>query len=277
MLTMVPLSSLAYEEASVMSGGSIVGKATLTGEIPPPPVYPTYLFPFGSYCEKIADENGNITIEEFYVGPGRSLQDAIIAVQEVKKGKPFEEIKEEFVATDCMFHPANVPPEEMVEMDSMGQVRHVHPLVSVIRNHQRISVVNHDPIFHNVQVFQKERGNIMLNFPLPVSTKARGGVLHFDRGKKIAQMVCGMHEFMQTWSWVVDNPYYAKTKKDGKFSIDQLPPGTYKVLGWHPRLKPIIKEVTVPANGTVEIDFQFDVSRFKRRTYETIKGSRTFK
>jgi hypothetical protein len=266
-----------YEQIEVKNGGSITGKVILTGKIPPPPIFPTYLYPFGTYCKKIADEAGNIYVEEFNVGPHRELQDAIVAVQGVKRGKDFHEIKAEFLATDCMFHPADVATHEMYEVDEQGQARHIHPLVNVIQNHQPITVVNKDPIPHNGQVFQKERGNIMINFPLPVEPKPRGGVLHFTPGKKIAQMVCGMHEFMQTWSLVVDNPYYAKTRKDGKFIINQLPPGTYRVLVWHPRLKPIVKKVTVPPNGSVPLDFELDAGQVKRRVYETLEGSRTFK
>lgn len=268
--------ALGYEEIEVKNGGSITGKVVLTGKIPPPPIFPLYLYPFGTYCKKIADEADNIHIEEFNVGPNRELQDAIIAVQEVKEGKPFPDIKAEFFATDCMFHPADVATHEMYEVGDKGKVRHVHPLVNVIQNHQPISVINKDPIPHNGQVFQKERGNIMINFPLPVEDTPRGGVLHFKPGKKIAQMICGMHEFMQTWSLVVDNPYYAKTKNDGKFTIDQLPPGTYQVLVWHPRLKPIVKEVTVPPDGSVSLNFELDAGQVKRRVYETLEGSRTF-
>ena len=277
-LALVPSSwAVAYEEAEVKNGGILTGKVRLIGTIPPPPVYPLYLFPFGTFCKVIADESGNITIEEFNVGPDRSLQDAVIMVQGVEKGKAFKSIKAEFYSTDCMFHPADVPHEEMYEENEAGQVRHIHPLVNVIQNHQPFSVINKDPIIHNAQVFQKQNGHIMLNFALPVSTKPKGGILHFRHNMKIAQMVCGIHEFMQTWSYLVDNPYYAKTKKAGRYTIDQLPPGTYTVIAWHPRMKPIKKEITIPPNGAVNLDFELDASQVKRRLFETTKGSRTFK
>ncbi len=47
-----------------------------------------------------------------------------------------------------------------------------------------------------------------------------------------------------------------------------MPPGTYKVTAWHPHLKPVEQEVTVPANGSVAIQFEFDASRVVRPEYE---------
>lgn len=266
----------AYEEAPVKNGGTIKGFASLKGPIPPPRVFVLALSPFGEYCKKISDGKGRIILEEFTVGPEKGMRDVIVAVQDVKSGKHFDPITGHFEATDCMFHPSDVPISELYKTDENGHTEHIHPMVGVIENHRPISVVNKDPIFHNGQVFQRQRGNIMLNFPLPVSGKPRGGVLNFAPGMKIGQMICGMHEFMQTWGFVVDNPYYAKTKTDGKFSIDQLPPGTYKVLAWHPHFKPIEKTVIVPENGVVTVNFQFDSSTIKRRTFESEKGLRMF-
>jgi hypothetical protein len=263
------LPAFGYEEAAVSHGGSITGTVTLEGPIPGPRVFPLVLYPFGPFCKKISDGQGNVRLEEFIVGPGGGMQDAIVAIQQVAKGKPFPHIKNDLVAVDCMFHPADVPDSEQFTTTASGKVHHAHPLVRVIENHQPISVINKDPIIHNGQVFQSERGNIILNFPLPVSDQPRGGIVNFAPGKKISQMICGMHEFMQSWALVVDNPYYAKTKPDGKFVIDQLPPGTYRVLAWHPHLKPIEQTITVPADGTVSISFAFDAKQVVRPHYES--------
>ena len=68
---------------------------------------------------------------------------------------------------------------------------------------------------------------------------------------------------------MVDNPYYAKTKKDGEFAINDLPPGTYRVVAWHPHLKPIEQEVIVLEHGTVSIAFDFDSRQVVRPSYES--------
>jgi hypothetical protein len=261
--------ALGYEEVDVRNGGSIAGTVRLNGPIPEPRVFPLVLYPFGPFCKKVSDGTGHIVLEEFIVETGGVLQDAVVAVQHVERGKAFPVIKSEFVVEDCMFHPADVPDSEQFTVNKDGKLRHAHPLVSVMENHQAISVVNRDPVIHNSQIFQSERGNIILNFPLPVSTEPRGGVVNFERGRRISQMICGMHEFMQSWGFMVDNPYYAKTKKDGAFAINDLPPGTYRVVAWHPHLKPIEQEVIVLEHGTVSIAFDFDSRQVVRPSYES--------
>lgn len=260
---------LGYQEMDVKEGGSVQGTVILKGPIPPPRVFPLVLYPFGSFCKKISDGRGHILLDEFLVGSGNGLQDVVITIQNVKSGKPFPGSDVELESVDCMFHPASVSWDEQYRTDERGVLHHAHPLVEVYRNPQSISVFNKDPILHNGQVFQSEKGNIVLNFPLPVSNDPRGGMISLDPGKRITQMICGMHEFMQTWGYAVDNPYYAKTKSDGTFLIDKVPPGTYRVVAWHPHLRAIEQWVTVGENGVVSVNFEFDGKQVKRPEYES--------
>jgi hypothetical protein len=262
-------TAVAYEEIAVKNGGAITGKVLLTGSVPEPRVFPLVLYPFGPFCKKISDGKGHILLEEFIVSAEGGLADAVVALQRVDRGKPFEPISAEFEVVDCMYHPADVPDSEQFGISERGQLRHEHPLISVIRSPQPISVINKDPIIHNSQIFQSERGNIVLNFPIPVSTEPRGGVVTLRPGKRIAQMICGMHEFMQTWMYSVDNPYYAKTRKGGEFTIDNIPPGTYRVAAWHPHLQTIEQEVTVEPNGNATLTFEFDGGQVVRPLYES--------
>ena len=257
-----------YEEIKVNGGGTITGKVILKGPKPSVRVFPLVLYPFSPFCKIISDGEGNVIVQEFIIGSDGGMQDVVVALLDVEKGKPFQPITSQLVAENCMFHPADIPSNVHTFSDKGGRVHHEHPLVRVIKNHQPISVVNRDPIIHNGQIYQSERGNIILNFPIPVSDKPRGGVIHLDPGKRVTQMICGMHEFMQSWGFAVDNPYYAMTKKDGAFKIDRLPPGHYRVVAWHPQIKPIQKEITVSEGETVELNFEFDAATVKRPEYE---------
>ncbi len=235
-----------YEEGNFKNGGTITGKVVLNGEPPPPRLFHLVLYPFGPFCEKRdSDGKGNRVLQEFKRSEEGALQDVVIAVQGVRKGKPFPHPKGEFHASQCAFE----------------------PFVSVIENHQKITVINDDPVIHNVQVYQSERGKIVLNQPLAVKA-TQTGTIRLGPSNKYTQTICGMHEFMQNWSFVVDNPYYAITGPDGRFSIDRLPPGTYTVTAWHPHMKISSQTVTVPAKGTASIDFKFDASEVERPKYE---------
>ena len=264
----------AYDEVDVRNGGTISGRVILKGTVPPPRVFSLVMYPFGSFCKRISNGDGIVFVEEFYVGDSGGLRDVVVAVRGVKQGKPFPRINPKWVAEDCMFHPADATFDEKYVLNKNGSRHHEHPLVTVVEDHQPIVVQNLDPVIHNTQVYQSEKGNIILNVPLPVGAQDGGGMIHFGKGKQIFQMICGAHEFMQSWGFKVDNPYYAKTKKDGDFIIDRLWPGTYTITAWYPHMEPIEKKVTVTANGTVNLDFEFDAKQVVRPIYESQKQFR---
>jgi hypothetical protein len=260
--------ALAYEAVNIENGGTIAGKVTLRGPVPEPRVFPMVLYPYGDFCKRISNGEGLVLLREFNVDNDGGLQDAVVAVQNVERGKAFRSRDTELVTVNCMFHPADVPESEQFEFHH-GQLVHVHPLLTVIRNHTLLSVVNRDPINHATQVYQPEKGNRVLSFPVPVSYQASSGYVDLENGRQIAQIICEMHEYMQTWAWIVDNPYFAKTGKGGDFTIENLPPGTYRVIAWHPHMKPIEKEVTIPPHGVTTLDFEFDGRQVVRPIYET--------
>ncbi len=266
---------LAYEEIDVSNGGSISGTITIEGQIPKPRVFTLAQFPFGPFCKKISDGEGNVRLKEYIVHKkNNGLWEAVVSIKSIDKGKPYRPTIADFVAVDCMFHPADVADDEQFVLGDDGKLRHQHPNVAILHNNQRLNMINRDPVVHNIQVYQNEKGNIILNSPLPISDQPRGGVLNFKRGRRISQMICGMHEFMQSWGFVVRNPYYAKTEKDGSYKIDGIPPGTYEVSIWHPHSKIYNKTVTVKANKESRMDFVFNASLIKRPLYESQEQTR---
>ncbi len=268
-------AAFGYEEIDIQNGGSIAGTITLDGAIPEPRVFALIQFPFGPFCKKISDGQGNVRLKEFVVHKkNKGIWEAVVSIRDIEKGKPYHPTVADFVAVDCMFHPADVADSEQFSVDEEGQLHHEHPNVAIIHNHQRMNMINRDPVVHNIQVYQNEKGNIILNTPLPISDQRRGGVLHYKKGKRISQMICGMHEFMQSWGFVVNNPYYAKTAKDGSYRIDGIPPGTYKVSIWHPHFKVFDQVVTVKGGTMTRLDFALDASRVKRPVYETQEQTR---
>jgi hypothetical protein len=164
-----------------------------------------------------------------------------------------------------MFHPADVPESEQFDLHD-GQLTHVHPLVTVMRNQSVLSVTNKDPIMHAAQVYQPEKGNRVLSFPIPVSYKAHSGFVELEKNKRLVQIICGMHEYMQRRA--ADNPYFAKRARR-RFHGRQPAARTYQVAAWHPHMRPLIKEITVPPNGAVALNFELDASQVIRPIYET--------
>ena len=69
-------------------------------------------------------------------------------------------------------------------------------------------------------------------------------------------LLCNVHAEMSAFVVVLDNPYFAVTAKDGSYTIDNVPPGTYKLKTWHETLKSEEQEVAVEGGKTIVADFE---------------------
>ena len=250
--SLVSTSGWAYQEMEVSNGGSIQGKVTLTGKMPYPRIYHLVLFPNIDMCAEIdTDDEMNRVLEDFKVSPDGGLKDVVVTLEHVDAGKPFNKEPINITAENCKFLPD----------------------VNVIRQGESFKIDNIDAVMHNSQVYQKERGKILLNIPIPAE-EVSDGKITFKKKFKIMQMICGMHEFMQTWGYRVQNPYYAQTKIDGNFKIDNIPPGEYKVTAWHYLIKRKSQKVKIAAGEILDLNFEFDADKVIRPFYETIKSGR---
>jgi RNA polymerase sigma-54 factor len=66
---------------------------------------------------------------------------------------------------------------------------------------------------------------------------------------------------------IVDNPYYAITDEDGRFFIKDIPPGTYKVIAWHPFIPDQIGTITIEPGSQSTLGFEFDGANVQRKIY----------
>ena len=250
--SLVLTSGWAYQEMEVTNGGTIQGKVTLVGKMPYPRIYHLVLFPNIDMCAEIdTDDEMNRVLEDFKVSPDGGLKDVVVTLEHVDAGKPFNKEPINITAENCKFLPD----------------------VNVIRQGESFKIDNIDAVMHNSQVYQKERGKILLNIPIPAE-EVTNGKITFKKKYKIMQMICGMHEFMQTWGYRVQNPYYAQTKIDGNFKIDNIPPGEYKITAWHYLIKRQSQKVKIAAGESFDLNFIFNADKVIRPFYETIKSGR---
>lgn len=77
----------------------------------------------------------------------------------------------------------------------------------------------------------------------------------FDRLGQ-ADVFCSIHAKMHCIVIVLPNPWFAAADERGRYSIPDVPAGTYRLRAWHERLPATVKEVVVPAEGEVRVDFQ---------------------
>jgi len=250
--TSLSVESNAYQEMEVTNGGSIQGKVTMFGKMPYPRVYHLILFPNIDMCAEIdTDDEMNRVLDDFKISADGGLKDVVIALEHVEAGKPFNKKPILIDSEDCKFTPD----------------------VNVVRQGEAFKVNNLDAVMHNSQVYQAERGKIIQNLPVPPEEVTDGKVT-FQKKFKIFQMICGMHEFMQTWGYRIQNPYYFITKLGGEFKIDNIPPGDYNLHAWHYLMKPQNQRIHVAKNGTIDVNFKFNAGKVVRPLYETIKSGR---
>ena len=246
------LPAFSYQEIDVQNGGTIKGNTKMIGGMPYPRVYHLILFPNIDMCAEVdTDDEMNRVLDDFKVSDKGGLRDTIITLEHVEAGKPFNKEPINITSENCKFFPD----------------------VNIIRQGESFKIDNVDAVMHNSQVYQKERGKILLNIPIPAEEVSEGKVT-FEKNYKIMQMICGMHEFMQTWGYRVQNPYYFKTDKDGNFNIGDIPPGEYVVNAWHYLMKPQKKKIKIAAGETIDLNFEFDGDKVERPFYETIKSGR---
>lgn len=62
---------------------------------------------------------------------------------------------------------------------------------------------------------------------------------------------------MQSWIYAADSPYWAVTREDGTFVIDDIPPGAYSITAWHPSLGVRQRWVSLGPGGAAEIVLDF--------------------
>jgi plastocyanin len=108
---------------------------------------------------------------------------------------------------------------------------------------------NDDDIFHNVFSISEAK-----EFDLGLFKKPEKRQVTFNRVGRV-DILCSIHTQMSAVVLVLENPFFAKSDEEGRYSITGLPPGDYTVRAWHERLPSVRRKVTVTATGSVRLDF----------------------
>lgn len=124
------------------------------------------------------------------------------------------------------------------------------PRVQLARPNATLRTTSKDPILHTTQA-QLEDGRMIFNVALPF----QGVSLNKSIGAAgTVRLSCSTHAWMRGWVIVTDDAG-AVSGADGKFRIDNVPPGTYELRVWHEALKGATQKVTVVAGKPTEIRF----------------------
>lgn len=140
-------------------------------------------------------------------------------------------------------------PQEPAVMDQkkLTFVPHVLPILVGTT----VNFTNLDNELHNVRAVQEKRTIFNVGMPPGVDP-----VPKTFRREGVVTLLCSKHQEMSAYIVVLQNPLFALTNEEGKFTIESVPPGSYTVKAWYERLKPQSQEVEVTEGGGVRVDFQ---------------------
>jgi len=211
-----------YKPGNVNGGGAITGMVTYDGTAPV------------LKALKVEKDKKVCAVlkkfkEELVVGDKGGLKNVVVYIDAIKSGKAWEK-KYTLDQNGCRFEPH----------------------VTIVGAGEKLRIINSDKILHNIHTYSKINPSInkaQPRFKKIISAK-------FAKAEFI-KLRCDVHAWMSGWIVSAANPYYVLTDDSGKFSIKDIPAGTYTLKYWHETLGEQSMEVTVTGGGTAKSNALF--------------------
>ena len=122
------------------------------------------------------------------------------------------------------------------------------PHVLAITTGTYVDFPNDDKTYHNVFSLSKTK-----EFNLGRYAVGHSESVLFDQ-PGIVRVFCEIHSHMSAFILVFAHRYFAVTDEEGRYHLDNVPPGTYSVVAWNEGTSSDPAPVTVPNGGTAELD-----------------------
>ena len=123
------------------------------------------------------------------------------------------------------------------------------PHVLAITTGTTVDFPNSDRIYHNVFSLSKTK-----SFDLGRYAAGHARSVTFDR-PGIVRVFCDIHSHMNAFILVFSHPFFAITDAEGRYRIENVPPGSYRMIAWNEGVSSEPKPIVVPDGGVAELDF----------------------
>ena len=123
------------------------------------------------------------------------------------------------------------------------------PHVLAITTGTTVDFPNSDKFYHNVFSLSKTR-----QFDLGRYAAGNSRPVRFDRAG-IVRVFCDIHSHMNAYILVFNHPFFAMTDAEGRYRIENVPPGNYGVIAWNEGTSTEPRPIAVPDGGVAELDF----------------------
>lgn len=212
----------AYEATDVTNGGTISGEVKFTGT-PPTPEKITV-----TKDQEVCGKTEKVD-ESLLVGPNGGLQNVVVSVTDIAKGKKMDETAATLDQKDCRYAP------HIVLLPAGAELK----------------IINSDGILHNIHTSSSK--NPPFNRAQP---KFKKEIDEKFTSPETVKLACDVHGWMSGWLIVEDHPYYAVTDANGAFKITEVPPGNYELKFWQEALGATTQQVSVKPNEETKVSVQ---------------------
>ena len=115
--------------------------------------------------------------------------------------------------------------------------------------------MNSDPLLHNIHSLSDKSNAFNVGQPMP-------GMVYEVRleDEEMLRVKCDIHRWMTAYVGVVSHPYFAVTGDGGRFTIRDVPAGTYTMQAWHELDGTLEQPVRVEPGATTALDFTYPAS-----------------
>lgn len=118
---------------------------------------------------------------------------------------------------------------------------------------ERVRMSSEDMVLHNTHAQNTDNDATLINVALPF----KGFVITkpLPARPTMIKVKCDAHDWMHAWIMELEHPYFATTAADGRFSIKDVPPGTYTLAVWHEAAGEQSETVVVTALKNTPVKF----------------------
>lgn len=142
--------------------------------------------------------------------------------------------------------PADQPPVTIIAQKDGSFIPRITPVVVGTV----VEWPNLDDIYHNVFSMSE---TTPFDLGLYKKSEQAKRVKFEHRGR--VDVFCSIHTKMNCVVLVLPNPWFTRADARGRFTLENIPAGTYTLTGWHERLPTRKVQVTVPESGVISVSF----------------------
>jgi plastocyanin len=219
---LVAVTTCVLSHAAAVHAGDIQGRVLLAGDVPAPRKVPITIDQYVCGTEQLAGD--------LVVSGAREIRNVVVWLENPPPGAP------------------SPPPAAPVPMDQKDCV--FVPRVVIVPAAGTVEFLNSDRLLHNLHSVSKD--NASFN-----RTQPKGRTIPMTFAKpEIVRLDCDLHSWMRGWVVVAPHPFYALTDGQGRFKLDNVPPGQYTLRSWHERLGESTRPVTLAAEGAAPVTIE---------------------